>query len=575
MTPVPPQRAPEAPTQKPAAPQPVKPMPLPPARPAAAQQKPEPAVKPAIFETTVMRTIPEPASASTHETIQVPSVPARDVQAPRRSSAQLDPLQSAVLQRDLPALPIAFDSATMRDYLQTALFGKGHSHYQIARCTPGKAIYTGDSCVLRYQLQIKDSTTGQTFEPLIVGRMFQDQLACAVYMRDKLAPLATLTRGRAEFAPLTTPVAMIEPLNMVIYAFPLDGELPTLIGATDRRRVIELLSETLPEVLAGKLSIQDVHMVPVNYARRYRCVLRYEIECLAPGNKLQRREVYGKIATDSQGALIAPVIAALRERVLGRGGAFQFNIPRSLGFRPDLQLSLLEAIPGTPRINQLLKARLNGADNENGQLTLEHALDSCAQIANLLHGSNIGLGRRRTLDNDLTILRRDIREVQRVSPEIGAQFQSWLDRIESYAEESDALLPRFCHGDYTYAQVIFDETSCGLVDFDTVCQAEPALDLGQFLAYLRVAAHKARKATNPDAKPIGEQLGERFLSTYIAAAGDQIEDAERLRIRASVYEVVSLMRMALHSWQQLKVGRLENAIAVLEEAMVRLPQLDY
>ena len=42
-----------------------------------------------------------------------------------------------------------------------------------------------------------------------------------------------------------------------------------------------------------------------------------------------------------------------------------------------------------------------------------------------------------------------------------------------------------------------------------------------------------------------------------------------------MYEVVSLMRMALHSWQQVKPARLENALAVLHEAMDRLPQLDY
>ncbi|MEO7908161.1 MAG: phosphotransferase, partial [Roseiflexaceae bacterium] len=430
-------------------------------------------------------------------------------------------------------------------------------------------------CVLRYQLLVKNSSTGQKLEQIVVGRIFKEQLACALYMRDKLVPLATLMRGRPEMAPFTAPVAMIEPLNMVVYAFPIDGELPTLIGATDQRRMTEILSEALPEVLAGQLTIQDVRMVPVNYARRYRCVMRYEIECLAPGNKLQRREVYGKVATDTQGTLIAPVIAALRERVLGNRNAYQFNIPRSLGFRPDLQLSLLEAIPGTPQINQLLKARLSGVDLSTGELTLDRALDACAQIANALHRSNIGLGRRRTLDDDLSGLRKGIREVQRVSPELGAQFQTWLERIESYAEESDALLPRFCHGDYTYAQVIFDGQQSGLVDFDTVCQAEPALDLGQFLAYLRAAAHKARKAASPGATPIGVQLGEHFLDSYIAAASEQIEDAERLRIRASVYEVVSLMRMALHSWQQLKATRLENAIAVLKEAMERLPQLDY
>ena len=490
-------------------------------------------------------------------------------------SAWLDPLRSPVLQDELPGLPTAFDGEAMREYLQIALFGKSHTQYRIERCAPGKAIYVGDTCALRYELMVKETSSGQTFQPLVVGRMFQDQLACALYMRDKLLPLATLMRGRAEIAPFTAPVAMIEPLNMVVYTFPIDGELPTLVAATDRQRMTEIFAETLPEVLAGQLTIQDLRMVPVNYARRYRCVMRYEIECLAPGNKLQRREVYGKIATDTQGALIAPVIAALRERVLGNRNAYQFNIPRSLGFRPDLQLSLLEAIPGTPQINQLLKARLSGVDLPASDLTLDRAMDACAQIANALHRSNIGLGRRRTLDNDLTELRKGIREVKRVAPELGAQFQTWLERIESYAEESDALLPRFCHGDYTYAQVIFDGRQSGLVDFDTVCQAEPALDLGQFLAYLRAAAHKARKAASSGTTPIGVQLGEHFLDAYIAAAGEQIEDAERLRIRVSVYEVVSLMRMALHSWQQLKATRLENAIAVLEEAMVRLPQLDY
>ena len=429
-------------------PQAVKPMPLPTPVPSSVpEEKTDAKPRPAIFETTVMRTIPEPAAqAGTRETIQAAGVQTSAPRSMPNGSAWLDPLRSPVLQDELPGLPTAFDGEAMREYLQLALFGKSHTQYRIERCAPGKAIYMGDTCALRYELVVKETSSGQTFQPLVVGRIFQDQLACALYMRDKLLPLATLMRGRAEIAPFTAPVAMIEPLNMVVYAFPIDGELPTLVGATDRQRMTEILAETLPEVLAGQLTIQDVHMVPVNYARRYRCVMRYEIECLAPGNKLQRREVYGKVATDTQGALIAPVIAALRERVLGNRNAYQFNIPRSLGFRPDLQLSLLEAIPGTPQINQLLKARLSGADLPAGELTLDQALDACAQIANALHRSNIGLGRRRTLDDDLTGLRKDIREVQRVAPELGAQFQTWLERIEfvrrGVRRAAAALLPR-------------------------------------------------------------------------------------------------------------------------------------
>ncbi|HEX9438570.1 MAG TPA: ABC transporter transmembrane domain-containing protein, partial [Roseiflexaceae bacterium] len=543
------------------------------AAPAPAQAAPTHQHKPAIFETTLMRTIPLPTAAAPNQ----PATPAPPPAAPQLTAEQLDLRNSAVVQRELPGLQIAFDAEAMRGYLQPVLFGKTQTRYTIERCTPGKAIYAGDGCVLRYQLEVSDSASGQTLEPLVVGRIFQDQLACAVYMRDRLAPLAALMRDREEIAPFAAPVAMIEPLNMVVHVFPIDGELPALVGATDRRRMVEIFNETLPDALTDRFIAQDCRIMPVNYARRYRCVMRYEIAGTAPGsNKAQKRVVYGKIATDSQGALIGQVIAALREHLSASGATARFRIPRSLGFRPDLQLSLLEAIPGTPKINQLLKARLSGAEaGQRETLTLEAAIDACAGIASALHTSGIAIGRRRTLDGELTALNRDIEALRRVAPELGARFQSWLERIETYAEESDPLRLCFSHGDYTYAQVIFDGPQSGLVDFDTICQAEPALDLGQFLAYMRVAAHKARKAAAATPNPIGEQLGARFLDAYIAAAGDHLEDAERLRVRVSVYEIVSLMRMALHSWQQIKPARLENALAVLEEEIACLPQLNY
>jgi thiamine kinase-like enzyme len=523
-----------------------------------------------------MHTIPPNTAPATSDRSATPTSQAAG-QEPALASAQLDLLHSPIVQRELPTLPAAFDPDAMREYLATALFGNAKTGYVIERCEPGKALYMGNCCVLRYQLAIKDSASGQVLQSVVVGRVFQSQIDCAVYLRDYLAPLAALMRGRAEVAPFATPVAMIEPLNMVVYVFPIDGELPTLVGATDRQRMVEMFNETLPDALTDRFSAQDCRVIPVNYARRYRCVMRYEIAGAAPGsNKPQQRVVYGKVATDSQGALIGPVIAALREHLSTRSAAEQFNIPRSLGFRPDLQLSLLEAIPGTPRINQLLKARLSGnGDGHDEQLTLEASIDACARIASTLHTSGIVLGRRRTLDGELATLRRDIEEVRRVAPELGARFQAWIERIVTYAEESDALSFCFSHGDYTYTQLVFDGTQSGLVDFDTICQAEPALDLGQFLAYLRVAAHKARKAAAPSQAPIGEQLGARFLATYVATMGDRLEDADRLRVRVSVYAIVSLMRMALHSWRQIKPARLENAITILEEEIACLPQLDY
>jgi hypothetical protein len=282
--------------------------------------------------------------------------------------------------------------------------------------------------------------------------------------------------------------------------------------------------------------------------------------------------VYGKVAADGRGALAGPVIAALREWMADRGADERFNIPQSFGFRPDLQLALFESIPGVPQVSQLLKARLQGAAAPRpGQLTLEESLDACARIAAALHTSEIALGQRRTLEDELAGLRKGFVIVSRVAPVLGAQFEAWLSRAEAHAAQTPPLRLCFSHGDFSYTQLIFEGTQSGLVDFDTICQAEPALDLGQFLAYLRVAVLQGQKAGSPAPAGMAEQLRARFLDSYIAAVGDRLEDQQRLHARVPVYEIVSLLRLGLHSWQKLKGGRLDNVIAILEERVQCLP----
>ena len=158
---------------------------------------------------------------------------------------------------------------------------------------------------------------------------------------------------------------------------------------------------------------------------------------------------------------------------------------------------------------------------------------------------------------------------------LAMQMQHAMRRLQSYAETTAELPVCFSHGDYTYTQLIFDENTCGLVDFDTVCQAEPALDLGQFLAYMRLAARKAEdgilaKGGEPIALDV-DALSEQFVEMYIHTAELGSKDAEQLRARVAAYEIISLMRITLHSWQKMKSSRLEVAAALLEERVTALP----
>ncbi len=517
---------------------------------------------------------PEGGTAAAVEAAGPPAAPARrDPQSIAEvGGAPVDPLQSPLLRQELPGLVEAFDGAAMRERLQTALFGKTNPNYTIERATPGQAIYQpGDSCVLRYSLEVRDSRSGEIFKPLVVARVFPTQAASTVYKRDRLDPLRALMRGREEIAPFAQPVALIRPLNMVVHVFPIDGQLPTLIGATDRERVVEILRETLPDALMGDFEVEDCRIEPGHYGRMHRCVFRYYVHGRRAGSdEPETQLVYGKVADDGSGALTGPVIAALRERVLDSSSPYHFNIPHALGFRPDLQLLLLEAIPGAPQVAPLLAARLRGEDARVGSTTLEDMHEACARIAVALHTSGIKLGRRRTFDDEMTVLRDGFAAMRGVSPELAAQLQGWLERLAVVAEQSDAMPLCFSHGDFTYTQLIFDGQSSGLVDFDTVCQAEPAIDLGQFLAYLRVAVQKAHRNAAQAPTGLADELGEAFYDAYVAAADTWLADEEQLRARTSVYEIVSLLRLALHSWQKLKAARIQNVLAVLEERMACL-----
>ena len=151
-------------------------------------------------------------------------------------------------QEELRGLATAFDEERMKGYLNRALFGTDRPSAIFNRCTPTKPFYIpGECCVLRYQCQARNCTNGEIQEPIVIGRVFPNQSICTMYMSDRLAPLAARMHDRPEVAAFAAPAAMIESLNMVVHVWPIDAELPTLVEATDRHRMIEVFREMLPE----------------------------------------------------------------------------------------------------------------------------------------------------------------------------------------------------------------------------------------------------------------------------------------------------------------------------------------
>jgi hypothetical protein len=488
-------------------------------------------------------------------------------------ATRFDPRRSPVLHRELPGLERAFNGETVRAPFQRALLGGDHGTHEIAECRPRQVSYLpGVCCVLRYDVDIRERSGLRSLRTLINGRVHPSIDASSTYHDERLLPLAQGARSRDELAPFLDPVAQIDELGATASVFPVDGELPTLLAATDPEAMLEILREALSDAGARRFHPTRCDVQLGHYGRQHRCVLKYHLEG-SPDRSEDRdfRLVYGKIAADGRGVLTAPVIQGLNERVLS-GPEPLFLIPATFGYFPELQLVLLQSIPGVPRVAQLLAARLKRQGSADGEPpTLEDAIDTCARIAAALHASGIEVGRRRGMDDELANLTQDIEAVGRVTPELGALLAPRLDALIALAADTEPLPLCLSHGDFKYTQLIFEGNGAGLVDFDTMCQAEPALDLGQFTAYIRVAALKALKAASTQATATSDALCGRFLDAYVEARGQGGAARQELEERARMYELVSLFRLAYHSWQKFKASRLAYVIPIIQErlSMVR------
>jgi hypothetical protein len=486
------------------------------------------------------------------------------------AESQLDPLQSAALQQEVPGLAGAFDTQAMQVYMQETLVGARGPQVAIERCEVDQATYIlGEGVTLRYLLTIADQSNGQPHEVIVSAQLFPSQAACAAYARERLIPLAAAAADRADLAWFAQPVATLDHLHMALHAFPIDGDLPMLLGATDRERLRAAFQAALPAAQARIMDVADCRVELVDYGRQHRCTLRYHVTGPSAGGGTFQQVVYGKLTGDGSGAMAESISRALQDRIVRLPAGAQFAVPQVYGWLPDLRLSLLEALSGQALIADMVKGRLRGKPEDPGAPSLEAAIATCGRIAATLHTSQIALGRRRTLEDELTALRQGAVHMQRISPELGLTVGRWLDRLAAAAAQTEPLPPCFNHGDYTHGQLLIDGANSGLIDFDSVCQAEPALDLGQFLTYVRLAGLKSKLSPSATQAALAE-LRAGFLAAYRDAGGAAGCDPARLEARVTLYRGVSLLRRVVRSWQKFKPGRVASALEIMEEELAAL-----
>ncbi|HET6860804.1 MAG TPA: phosphotransferase, partial [Streptomyces sp.] len=522
------------------------------------------------FATVLHDALPRPASEQEFRELRgwaatgAPGVPAR---------ADLDARQAPALARALPGLREALDPDDMARHLQRLVT----SEWELESCLPDKVLLRPEATTtLRYRLRLRQRRTGEVEERFVAGRLFPGAEQAERYAAE-LAPAAAAGEvGAREVGAREGVFARqaehVGPLHLVLTAFPLDPDLPGLSQAVDAERMGTVLSPILPSALHG-LELQACRPEVVKYAVGDHSVLRYELLWqVRPSRRTVRQVIYGRVYADERGQHVGPALAALRDQLQGEGSSMPFLLPRSQGYLPGLRLALLEALPGTPQVRDLVREWVASGRRPSGEATLraESALATCARIAAALHTPVPrsvmlpGMGKaggERTLAGELDRLWADIDGIAPYAPSLAALLRGRAEALAD-AVHADPLPFLVAHGDFTPSEVLFDGPISGVFDLDTACVAEPALDLGQFAADVALVAARASAAADQGGAERGAGLQRVFLSEYLRARPDL--DGDTLLARVSAYRALSLLRVAVRSWRQLKPERLDLAIGLLQ-----------
>jgi hypothetical protein len=311
--------------------------------------------------------------------------------------------------------------------------------------------------------------------------------------------------------------------------FPDDPALPTLARVLD------------PAVAAGLLRAASGPGGGAPASRRCRVeLLRYR-----PGKRatvLLRPRPSGA-SGPSAGDVVAKVYddAGKAAAVAAEASALAGAVP------PGAGLALAPARGSVPALSVVLQGRVAGhvLDDVLGG-PWEAAADGVERAARalaVLHGLPAVTSRRRPVDRELDRFAARAATARAVAPDAAAALGRLADRLVATGELLPPGTVGVVHGDCKPSQFLCRPGDVVLLDLDHCGLADPAGDVGTFLASLRQRAE--REATSRHRHRIGrarlDALAGRFRSVYHSCHGRAVPE------RILWYEAVALERKALRA----------------------------
>jgi streptomycin 6-kinase len=352
---------------------------------------------------------------------------------------------------------------------------------------------------------------------------------------DRLARYDERRRSAAgEDSPMPIGSLALDELGAVVYAYPLDPVLTSLVDVTDPRYVATSLNDMWR---SRGVKVREVRVETLAYTPTMRAALRYEV--LSESRELglpEIRHLVGKLQLLRSPARLFAGHWAVWRATLGR-----LRIAPPVGYLAVDSLSLQEVVRGE-RLSDL-------ADRGDFVKSVRQAARSIAGV----HELSLPLEGVRGAPSETRSVRRWLDVLRRIRPQLAARIDRLETRLVAELEARTRTVAPV-HSDFHLANVLVDEDGVVLIDWDQVAIGDPASDVGRFLGALRVAA--LRIAGRSDAL---DETAAAFVEAYLET---REEDLRQIRL----FETVGLVVAAASPFRLQRDGWEEGAEAMVEQA---------
>ncbi|MBV9101035.1 MAG: phosphotransferase [Candidatus Dormibacteraeota bacterium] len=367
-----------------------------------------------------------------------------------------------------------------------------------------------------------------------------------------------------------------EASGVSVHALPEDPGLPALPAAWHPTAGDDLcvgLQEMLSIRAERRVNVVDITAIPRHYKPGSRCVIEYRLTVQHPdAASVVTQAVYGKLfAKPAQARDMDASLRLVEAACEDDGAAFPRWSPRSLGVCEPLGMCIVEA------------AGTNG-DLRSGTTVLrphraaQAARAPCIPVAELelaagalvrLHTSSIAAGgleaRSAHYEAERAVERGDL--IAAYHPGMSDEIHAAAQRVAASLTEQAAAVSLPCHGSYKRSQLVYpSDGTVTVVDWDSMCAADPALDLGCFLAHLRPAGiWQGRRA----ARAWFDAASSFWTDAYargMTARGVPHDVVAGIVGRSAAYEAATLLKMATRRLRRLQSPRPQELRATLAAA---------